>query len=155
MTNREIDATDIKILRILQNNADCSMEELASRIGLTHTPCWRRYNRLKEMGYIQRQTVLIDPKLTGITVTAICDIRLKQHREELLLAFEEAVMSLPEVVACFATTGSTDYRLRVAVANLGDYERFFKQKLLRLPGVATVRTNFAFNTVKWTTALPL
>ncbi|HEY4365749.1 MAG TPA: Lrp/AsnC family transcriptional regulator [Steroidobacteraceae bacterium] len=155
MTDLEIDATDLKILRVLQQNAECSMQELARKVGLSHTPCWRRYNRLKEIGVILGEAAMIDPKKVGVSVNAICDIVLQHHNEAALVAFEKAVQTYPEIVACFAMTGPKDYLLRVMVASLEDYERFFKQKLLHLPGVATVNTSFAFNTVKWTTALPV
>jgi Lrp/AsnC family transcriptional regulator len=155
MTQPGIDATDLKILRALQQNAECSMQELAEKTGLSHTPCWRRYNRLVEMGLIIGQSALIDPKKVDLSVTAICDVVLAHHKENALLAFESAVLAHPEIVACFAVTGAKDYMLRVLVPTLDEYERFFKQKLLHLPGVATVNTSFAFSTVKWTTALPI
>jgi Lrp/AsnC family transcriptional regulator len=155
MLGKEIDATDLKILRVLQENAEYTMQELADKVGLTHTPCWRRFNRLKEMGLIVGQAAVVDPKRAGIGVNAICDIVLQRHTEEALIAFEKAVQAHPEIVACFEMTGPKNYTLRVAVPNLEDYERFLKQKLLHLPGIATVNTSFAFSTVKWTTALPI
>jgi len=155
MARAEIDATDLKILRVLQEDAEHSMGDLAEKVGLSHTPCWRRYNRLKDIGVITGHAAMIDPKKVGLGVNAICDIVLQHHNEEALLAFEAAVMTHPQIVACFSMTGAKDYTLRVAVASLEDYERFFKQKLLHLPGVATVNTSFAFGTVKWTTALPI
>lgn len=155
MARTEIDATDLKILRVLQQNAEYSMEELARQVGLSHTPCWRRYNRLKETGLIIGQAAMIDPKKVGLGVSAICDIVLQHHSESTLTAFEKAVMAHPEIVACFSMTGAKDYTLRVLMASLDDYEQFFRQKLLHLPGVATVTTSFAFSTVKWTTALPI
>jgi len=155
MPVRDIDATDLKILRVLQENAEYSMQQLADKVGLTHTPCWRRYNRLKELGVILGHAAMLDSKRAGIGVNAICDIVLQRHSEAALNAFEKAVLAHPEIVACFAMTGSKDYTLRIAVGNLEDYEHFLKQKLLHLPGVSTVNTSFAFSTVKWTTALPI
>ena len=155
MTSTGIDATDLKILRLLQEDAEYSMQELAEKVGISHTPCWRRCNRLKEIGLIVGQAALIDPRKVGISVNAICDIVLERHNVDALLAFETAVLLHPEIVACFATTGSKDYTLRIAVSSLEDYERFFKQKLLHLPGVSNVNTSFALSTVKWTTALPI
>jgi Lrp/AsnC family transcriptional regulator len=155
MFGLEIDATDLKILRVLQENAEYSMQELAAKVGLTHTPCWRRCNRLKEIGLIVGQAAMLDPKRAGIGVNAICDIVLQHHSEDAFVAFEKAVLAHPEIVACFEMTGPKDYTLRVAVPSLEDYERFLKQKLLHLPGIATVNTSFAFSTVKWTTALPI
>jgi Lrp/AsnC family transcriptional regulator len=150
-----IDATDIKILRVLQQNSEYTMQELADKVGLSHTPCWRRYSRLREIGVILGQAAMIDPKKVGMSVNAICDVVLQHHSEDSLVAFETAVLNYPEIVACFAMTGAKDYTLRIAVSSLEDYERFLKQKLLHLPGIATVNTNFALGTVKWTTALPL
>jgi len=152
---RGLDATDLKMLRLLQHDAEYSMQALAAKIGLSHTPCWQRYRRLKTMGVIVGHAAVIDPKKVGVCMNAICDIVLQQHHEGALAAFETAVVDLPEIVACFAMTGPKDYTLRVAVTSLEDYERFFKEKLLRLPGVAHVNTSFAFSTVKYTTALPL
>jgi DNA-binding Lrp family transcriptional regulator len=82
------------------------MQELASKVGLSHTPCWRRYNRLKELGLIVGQAVMIDPKKVGLGVNAICDIVLQHHSEDALVAFEKAVLAHPEIVACFEMTGA-------------------------------------------------
>ena len=151
----ELDAADLKILRLLQHNADLSMQEIADKVGLSHTPCWRRYNRLKETGVIQAKVAIVNAKKIGKNVSAICNVVLDRHTESALLAFEKAVLACPEIVECFAMTGAKDYTLRVAVSTIEDFERFLKKKLLHLPGVATVDTNFALNTIKLTTALPI
>lgn len=151
----DLDAADLKILRLLQHNADLSMQEIADKVGLSHTPCWRRYNRLKETGVIQAKVAIVNAKKIGKNVSAICNVVLDKHTESALLAFEKAVLACPEIVECFAMTGAKDYTLRVAVSTIEDFERFLKKKLLHLPGVATVDTNFALNTIKLTTALPI
>jgi Lrp/AsnC family transcriptional regulator len=151
----DLDAADLKILRLLQHNADLSMQEIADKVGLSHTPCWRRYNRLKETGVIQAKVAIVNAKKIGKNVSAICNVVLDRHTESALLAFEKAVLACPEIVECFAMTGAKDYTLRVAVSTIEDFERFLKKKLLHLPGVATVDTNFALNTIKLTTALPI
>lgn len=151
----DLDAADLKILRLLQHNADLSMQEIADKVGLSHTPCWRRYNRLKETGVIQAKVAIVNAKKIGKNVSAICHVGLDKHTESALLAFEKAVQACPEIVECFAMTGAKDYMLRVAVSTIEDFEKFLKKKLLHLPGVATVDTNFAINTIKLTTALPI
>ncbi len=151
----DLDAADLKILRLLQHNADLSMQEIADKVGLSHTPCWRRYNRLKETGVIQAKVAIVNARKIGKNVSAICNVVLDKHTESALLAFEKAVQGCPEIVECFSMTGAKDYMLRVAVSTIEDFEKFLKKKLLHLPGVATVDTNFAINTIKLTTALPI
>jgi Lrp/AsnC family transcriptional regulator len=150
-----LDAADLRILRLLQNNADLSMQEIADKVGLSHKPCWRRYNRLKQKGVIEAKVAIVNAKKIGKNVSAICNVVLDRHTESALLAFEKAVLACPEIVECFAMTGAKSYTLRIATSTIEDFERFLKKKLLHLPGVATVDTNFAINTVKLTTALPI
>jgi len=150
-----LDAVDLKILRILQQDADISMQELADKVGLSHTPCWRRINRMKDSGVILGKATIIDGEKVNKGVNALCTVVLEHHHEEILEAFEKAVQDCPEIVECFLMTGSRDYLLRVAVSSLSEYEQFMKRKLLHLPGVDTVDTSFALKTVKITTALPI
>lgn len=151
----ELDEIDLKILRLLQQDADISMQDLADKVGLSHTPCWRRINRLKETGVIVAKVVIIDGEKVDKGVNALCTVVLEHHHEEILEAFERAVQDCPEIIECFLMTGSRDYLLRVAVSSLSEYEQFMKHKLLHLPGVDTVDTSFALKKVKVTTALPI
>ena len=151
----ELDEIDLKILRTLQEDADITIQHLAGRVGLSHTPCWRRYKRLVESRVILGKVVIIDPAAVGKDVTALCNVTLAHHDEESLGAFEQAVICFPEVIACYAMTGAKDYVLRVAVSSIAGYERFLKEKLLRAPNVSNVDTGFALKIVKLTSALPL
>jgi Lrp/AsnC family transcriptional regulator len=151
----ELDEIDMKILRLLQQDADISMQDLADKVGLSHTPCWRRINRLKETGVILGKVVIIDGEKVNKGVNALCTVVLEHHHEEILEGFEKAVQNCPEIIECFLMTGSRDYLLRVAVSSLTEYEQFMKHKLLHLPGVDTVDTSFALKKVKVTTALPI
>ena len=155
MADLKLDAIDLKILRLLQADADISMQDLAEKVGLSHTPCWRRVNRLKEAGVILNKTVLVDGEKVGKGVNALCTVELEHHQENILNAFEKAVQECPEIVECFLMTGSRDYLLRVVVSSIAEYERFMKEKLLHLPGVDTVDTSFALKQVKVTTCLPI
>ena len=143
------------MLRELQRNADQSMHELAEHIGLSHTPCWRRYVRLKRLGVIQKKVVVIDADKIGKGLNALCTVVLDRHDEKSLAAFEKAAVECPEIMECYAMSGARDYLLRIAVASVAEYEKFMKQTLLHLPGVDSVSTNFALKTVKLSAALPI
>lgn len=151
----ELDATDLRILRELQKNADQSMHELAKNIGLSHTPCWRRYARLKQLGVILGKVAVIDANKIGKGLNALCTVVLERHDERSLAAFEKAARDCPQIMECYAMSGTRDYLLRVAVAHVAEYETLLKQTLLHLPGVDSVSTNFALKTIKLSVALPI
>ena len=151
----QLDAIDLRILRELQKNADQSMHELAENVGLSHTPCWRRYTRLKSLGVIQRKVVVVDAEKIGKGLNALCTVVLERHDERSLLTFEKAARDCPEIMECYAMSGGKDYLLRIAIASVAEYEKFMKHTLLHLPGVDAVYTNFALKTVKLSVALPI
>ena len=149
-----MDDIDRKILRLLQDKPDLSTNDLAEAIGLSHTPCWRRLKRLREDGVIVGNALLLDPQRLGLSLTVIAEIRLKQHDEDTLEAFERAVRGYPEIVECFTITGDYDFYMRMVMGSIEEYERFLKKVLLHLPGVTAVNTRFALRAVKLTTKLP-
>lgn len=151
----ELDNYDIKILKALQANADCSMAELGEIVGLSHTPCWRRMKRLEEEGYIKEKVMLLDGKKLDLGVSVHAYITIKKHDEESLNAFESAVQNIVEIVECYSVTGEKDYLLRIVVSNVDKYERLLKDTLVHLPNVASVNSAFALKQVKYTTQLPL
>lgn len=150
-----LDAHDLKILRLLQENAELSMAELGDRVGLSHTPCWRRVKRLEEEGVIRRRVTLLSPKALDLTVSVHAYITIKSHDEESLTAFETAVHEVKEIVECYSITGDKDYLLRMVVKSVDDYEQLLKSSLVHLPNVASVNSVFALKQVKYTTALPI
>jgi Lrp/AsnC family transcriptional regulator len=150
-----MDDTDIKILRILQEDAGTSMVEIARQVGLSHTPCWRRVKQLEESGAIRARAVLLDPVLMGLPITVLANIRLKAHDEATLEAFEQAARDRPEIVECFTMGGESDYAVRIVVRSIDDYEHLLKKVLLHFPGVAAVNSHFALKCVKNTTKLPI
>ncbi len=150
-----MDQTDVKILRELQENPDISVVELAGRVGLSHTPCWRRMKHLETSGAILRRAVVLDSKLMGLDVTVFANLRLKAHDEETLEAFEKAAADRAEIVDCFSMSGESDYILRIVVGSITEYEQFLKKVLLHFPGVASVNSHFALKCVKETTKLPI
>ncbi|WCM28462.1 Lrp/AsnC family transcriptional regulator [Sphingomonas sp. QA11] len=146
---------DRKILASLQANPQWSVADLASDVGLSHTPCWRRLKKLEESGVIRERAVILDPLLLDLTVNVFAELRLKQHDEETLEALEAQARDHPEIVECFSMSGQGDYLMRVVVRSVGDYEVFLKKVLLHLPGVGSINSSFALNCIKLTTRLPL
>ena len=150
-----MDETDLKILRILQETPGVSGVDLAQRVGLSHTPCWRRVRQLEESGAISERVVILDPEKLGLHITIFANVRLKAHDEETLVALEQAARDCREIVDCYSMSGESDYVLRIITHSIAEYERFLKKVLLHLPGVASVSSHFALKCVKKTTKLPI
>jgi len=150
-----MDEFDRKILRVLQADASVTMAELAEQVGLSQTPCWRRVKAMEESGVIERRAVLLSADMLGYSVHVLAHIRLRQHDEDTLDRFEDAVRAHPEIVECFVMGGEYDYIVRVLAQSIGHYERFLRKVLLHLPGVAHVDSGFALKKVKLTTDIPV
>ena len=154
-TAKKLDSIDRRILAELQESSDMSMQELGERVGLSHTPCWRRVRRLERKGIITRRVALLDGKQLGLAVNVFVNVNLRRHQENALNRFEEAVLTVPEIVECYTVSGETDFLLRVVVADVGAYERLLKATLVHLPEVGNLTSTFALRQVKYSTALPL
>jgi Lrp/AsnC family leucine-responsive transcriptional regulator len=151
----EIDAIDRKILAILQDDCRITVAELAERVGLTASPCHRRMKILEEKGILRRYIALIDQKAVGLPVSVFISIKLERQKGEDLERFARAISGWREVLECYLMTGQRDYLLRVVVPDLSAYQRFLKQKLTRLPGIASIESSFALDQIKYTIALPV
>lgn len=150
-----MDDFDHKILRQLQHNPSLTNAELASLIGLSETPCWRRVKRLEAEGIIAGRALRLDPDKLGFTVNVIAELTISQHDEETLSAFECEVQTHDEIVACFSMSGTSDYLLRIVARNIADYEAFLKRVLVHLPGVTSVNSRFALKALKISQSLPI
>lgn len=150
-----LDETDIRILRLLQAEPEITIEEVGSRVGLSHTPAWRRIRKMQEAGLLRGRVWLVDPELAGQDVSIFVFVRLDTHSAEVMDAFEKAARQVPEILQCYTVSGEFDYLLRVVVASVRDYERAVKGKLLKLPHVGIMNSHFALNEVKNTTVLPV
>jgi Lrp/AsnC family transcriptional regulator len=151
----KLDDTDRKLLRTLQAESTLSVQELAERINLSHTPCWRRLKRLESIGVIRGRAVILDAVALNLPITVFAEIKLKQHDEDTLEELEHAVERCREIVECFSMSGDRDYIFRVVIESVEHYERFLKKVVLHLPGVASVNSSFALKCVKLTTCLPI
>lgn len=146
---------DRKILRLLQHNADLSAAEVAEKVELSQSPCWRRIHRMQEEGLIERKVALLNPKLLGFSITVFVNIKLSAHGRNNLTEFEEAIVGYPEVQECYTMAGGSDYLLKVVAKDIASYERFLRDQLLQRPHVLEAHSNIAMSEVKRTTELPL
>lgn len=146
---------DHKILRVMQGQPDMPMTELAEKVGLSHTPCWRRIKKMEAEGVIVRRALILDPKQVGFGVNVFAHLHFARQDEDTLEAFELQVGHHPQIVECFSMSGESDYVLRIVAQSIEDYEQFLKKVVLHLPGVSTVNSSFSLKTVKLTTDLPV
>lgn len=149
------DSFDLNILAELQRDSDQSMQELGDKVGLSHTPCWRRVKRLEEQGVIRRRVTLLNADELRVSVNVFVNVTLRRHQENALNRFEDAVLDIPEVVECYTVSGDTDFLLRVVVEDVTAYEQLLKRTLVHLPEVGNLSSTFALRQVKYTTELPL
>jgi Lrp/AsnC family transcriptional regulator, leucine-responsive regulatory protein len=155
MPQRALDATDRKILAQLQADGRISLAELAEKVGLSPSPCLRRVRMLEKDGVIARYVAVLDQRAVGLPVSVFVSVKLEKQRQESLDRFAKAIERWPEVLECYLMTGPRDYWLRVVVPDLDAYERFVKQKLTRVEGIASIESSFALEQVKYTNVLPV
>ncbi len=155
MPETALDAIDLKILALLQNDGRMSLADLAGKVGLSSSPCLRRVRILEKIGVIARYVALLDQRAVGLPVSVFVSVKLEKQKEELLDKFAKTIARWPEVLECYLMTGPRDYWLRVVVPDLAAYERFLKQKLTRIEGIASIESSFALEQVKYTNVLPV
>ena len=155
MPTLKLDDLDRKILEYLQSDGRMSLADLADKVGLSPSPCLRRVRNLERVGVISRYVAVLDQRAVGLPVSVFVSIKLEKQRQEQLDGFAKAIARWPEVLECYLMTGPRDYWLRVVVPDLAAYERFVKQKLTRLEGIASIESSFALEQVKYTNVLPV
>jgi Lrp/AsnC family transcriptional regulator, leucine-responsive regulatory protein len=155
MPKPDLDAFDRRIVAELQANGRLSNVELTDKIGLSPSPCLRRVKRLERDGYIEGYRAALPRDRIGLGFSVFLSIKIEGHANERALAFEKAIVEMPEVIACHLVSGEADYLLEVVVPDLADYQRFLVDKLLNLPIVREVRSNIAIQTLKAGAPLPL
>ena len=151
----ELDAYDRRILELLQEDASLSSAQIAERVGLSQSPCWRRIQRLKEEGIIRGQVTLLDRKKVGLNTQIFAEVKLNAHGRPNFTEFAEAIRGFPEVLECYVLRGSVDFLLRIVTSDIEAYGRFFFEKLSNVPGIQEVNSIVALSEIKSTTSLPL
>jgi DNA-binding Lrp family transcriptional regulator len=153
--SQEIDSIDAKILDLIQNDAGLSVAEIADKVGLSSSPCWRRIKRMEEGGIIKKRVTLLDRARLGLNFEVVANVKLALPSRENLETFEASVQSWPEVAECMTVTGAVDYIIRVVTTDMHAYDQFLRNKLLGSGLVADVQSRIIMNVSKRTTALPL
>lgn len=151
----ELDAIDARILDLLQQDASLSIADIAERVGLSSSPAWRRIERLKKAGVIQKQVTLLDQEKLGLSFQVIASVKLQLPSRENLERFETAIAAWPEVIECALVTGAVDYMLRVVTRDMHAYDDFLRDKILALGLVSDVQSRIIMRVPKRTTAVPL
>jgi Lrp/AsnC family transcriptional regulator len=149
-----LDRMDKKILDILQNDCTLPVAEIGKRVGLSTTPCWRRIQKLEELGVILRRVAVLDAKKVNVGVTVFVSITTSHHTQDWLDRFHAALNEFPEVVEFYRMSGQVDYLLRVVVPDIERYDTFYKKLIGRIE-LSDVSSAFAMEQIKFTTALPL
>ncbi|MBT8414247.1 MAG: Lrp/AsnC family transcriptional regulator [Boseongicola sp.] len=151
----ELDATDARILTVLQRKGRISNADLSEEVHLSASACHRRVQRLEDAGIIRDYVALLDPRKLGRPTVVFVEITLSGQADEVLDAFEREVRLIPDVLECHLMAGTADYLLKVVAQDTEDFARIHRRYLARLPGVAQMHSSFALRTVRQTTALPV
>lgn len=150
-----IDELDARILDLVQDDASLSVAEIAEKVNLSPSPCWRRIKRLEEAGIITRRVTLLDPDILGLGFEVYAAVKLSHPTRANLEAFEARLVDWPEVVSCATVTGREDYMLRIVTRDMHAYDDFMRDQLLASDLVAAIESRIVIRPVKATSALPL
>ena len=151
---KKLDRIDRKIIDIMQMDASLAVAEIASRVGLSQTPCWRRIQRLRTDGIVKAVVALVDAPSIGLGLTVFVEIEARDHSPEWLAQFTSAVVARAEVLEVHRMAGDIDYLLRVAVTDMAAFDTFYRDLIAAVP-LKNVSSHFAMEAVKDTTAYPV
>jgi Lrp/AsnC family transcriptional regulator len=155
VVRKPIDAIDRRILAVLQQDASLSAADVAARVGLSTTTCWRRIQQLEEAGVIRGRVALLDRAALGLDVMVFVQVRLSTQGRDAIAQFDRAIRDRPEVLDCYTLTGEWDFCLRIVTRDMKEYEAFFLDHLSKIPNVQSVNSSIAVTVVKESTVLPL
>ncbi len=149
-----MDKIDLEILNCIQHDANLSAGQIAERVELSTTPCWRRIRKLEHDNVIVSKVGLLNRDKLNLGIDVFVAIRTNQHNAAWLEEFANAVIEFPEVVEFYRMTGEIDYLMRVVVPNIAEFDKFYK-RLISSVDIYDVSSSFAMERIKYTTALPL
>lgn len=155
MSDLDLDRIDRKILAFLQDHGRASNLELAEAAGLSPAQCHRRHRRLEEEGFIARYETRLNPARMNLNVVAFVHVAMEKGHIRDLSKFTDVLVGLPGVLECYSVTGDFDYVVKVIARDLKSLSQFLMEKLMRLPGVSSVRSSVCLDEIKCTSALPL
>ena len=151
----ELDRYERRIIRELQRDAAQTTAEIAAKVGLSASPCWRRIDRLEREGVIRGRIAVIDRRKIGLNAHIFAQVRLNAHGRTNLDEFSAAIRSFPEVLDAYVLMGQTDFMLRIVATDIDAYEKFFFDKLSKLPGIQEINSTVALSEIKSTHELPV
>ncbi|NQE63445.1 Lrp/AsnC family transcriptional regulator [Caulobacter sp. RHG1] len=152
---QKLDAIDLKILDVMQRDASLSSAELADRVGLSQSPCWRRLQRLRDEGYIKGVGARLDLEKLGFKMQIFAQVKMTTLSDEDREKFHRSVRNTPEILECWTVFGEMDCMLKIVAPDVQWYQDFIFHVLLKLPGVVDVRSIVTLTETKNTTAAPL
>lgn len=150
-----MDSVDKTILTLLQQDVTLPVSDIAERVNLSTTPCWKRIKRLEESGVIKSRVALLDAAKIGAGVSVFVHIKTQQHEQRWLTRFAESIAAFDEVMECYRMAGEWDYLLRVATKDIESFDRFYKKLISEVEGLTDVTSSFAMEEIKFSTRLPL
>lgn len=153
--NETLDETDRKILRILQRNSDLTVKELAAKLHLSTSPTFERQKRLERDGYIERYMAVVNPHKVGNGIMVLCNIRLKQHSQELIQEFMNVVQNLEEITECYNTSGDYDFLIKVYAHDMKSYQQFILNTLGTINCIGSLHSIFIIDETKNTHGVPI
>lgn len=153
--NETLDETDRKILRILQRNSDLTVKELAAKLHLSTSPTFERQKRLERDGYIERYMAVVNPRKVGNGIMVLCNIRLKQHSQELIQEFMDVVQNLEEITECYNTSGDYDFLIKVYAHDMKSYQQFMLNTLGTIDCIGSLHSIFVIDETKNTHGVPI
>ena len=153
--NENLYQTDRKILRILQRNSDLTVKELAAKLHLSTSPTFERQKRLERDGYIERYMAVVNPHKVGNGIMVLCNIRLKQHSQELIQEFMNVVQNLEEITECYNTSGDYDFLIKVYAHDMKSYQQFMLNTLGTINCIGSLHSIFVIDETKNTHAVPI
>mgnify|MGYP000346400477 FL=1 len=153
--NETLDETDRKILRILQRNSDLTVKELAAKLHLSTSPTFERQKRLQRDGYIERYMAVLNPRKVGNGIMVLCNIRLKQHSQELIQEFMDVVQNLEEITECYNTSGDYDFLIKVYAHDMKSYQQFMLNTLGTINCIGSLHSIFVIDETKNTHGVPI
>ncbi|MBL4708452.1 MAG: Lrp/AsnC family transcriptional regulator [Flavobacteriales bacterium] len=151
----KLDATDKRLLELLQNNSNANVKELATQLNLTKTPIYERVKRYLREGIIKKYVAVLDSSKIESSMVVFSSVSLENQKLEGIEKFKKAIENIPEVVECYLMGGANDFLLKVIVRDLQAYHLFSSGKLAALPNVSQIKSTFVLDEVKRSTVIPL
>ncbi len=151
----KLDATDRRLLELLQDNSEINVKELAAQLNLTKTPIYERIKRYQRAGIIRKYVAVLDPLKLEASMVVFCSVSLDNQKLEAIRQFKKAIENIPEVLECYLMGGVSDFLLKVLVKDLQAYHLFSSGKLAALPNVSQIKSTFVLDEVKRSTVIPL